>query len=65
LVGSGAGAGIGLMIVLAGSLIGVAGLMAYALPVIRGMEAHIPDWETETLHTADATEGAGSQVIVA
>lgn len=45
LVGSGAGAGIGLMIVLMGGVIVVGALVTYALPIVRRMEATIPDWE--------------------
>jgi MFS family permease len=56
LVGSGAGAGIGIMIVIAGVVVALLAAAAYALPMIRKMEATIPDWQmqqpVETAETA-------------
>lgn len=43
LVGSAKGAGIGLLIFLAGALVAVASLVYYAIPAVRRMEAPIPD----------------------
>jgi MFS transporter, DHA3 family, macrolide efflux protein len=45
LVGSGAGAGMGLMFGLAGILIAALAALCYAVPSVRRMEATIPDWQ--------------------
>ncbi|HUN09190.1 MAG TPA: MFS transporter [Aggregatilineales bacterium] len=47
LVGSGAGAGMGLMFGLAGILIAVLAAVCYAFPSVRRMEATIPDWQAD------------------
>lgn len=52
LVGSGAGAGMGLMMVFAGGVVALAAAVAYALPMIRTMEATIPDWQTDVVDEA-------------
>jgi len=49
LVGSGAGAGMGLMFGLAGILIAVLAAVCYAFPSVRRMEATIPDWQSPGL----------------
>jgi DHA3 family macrolide efflux protein-like MFS transporter len=45
LVGSDAGAGIGLIALICGTMITVIGLVFYAVPGIRNMEATLPDYE--------------------
>jgi hypothetical protein len=45
--GSGAGSGIGLMFALSGVLVIVIAAVAYALPLIRHMEASLPDFEPQ------------------
>ena len=45
LVGVGPGAGIGLMLVIAGAATGLLTLAVYALPAIRRLEATLPDYE--------------------
>lgn len=47
IVGSGLGAGIGLMFVISGAFIGIGALMIYGLPAIRAMEANLPDYVAE------------------
>ena len=45
LVGTHAGAGIGLMTVIAGVMVAITGLLFYAMPNMRGMEATLPDYK--------------------
>jgi MFS family permease len=47
LVGNTAGAGMGLIMVLAGSVLTVATLLVYAIPRVRHMEAEMPDYVPE------------------
>ncbi|MDX2140415.1 MAG: MFS transporter [Chloroflexota bacterium] len=54
LVGFGAGAGIGLMIVIAGAVMASLATAAYALPMIRTMEATIPDWQPASAPSEDS-----------
>jgi MFS family permease len=44
LVGNSAGAGMGLMIVIAGTTVALLSLITYAMPLIRNMEANLPDY---------------------
>jgi len=48
MVGAGHGAGIGLMLVIIGTLCGATSLIAYALPAIRRIEVILPDYEAAT-----------------
>ena len=45
LVGTGSGAGIGLMIVATGVVSAVAALACYAFPVVRNIEEILPDFD--------------------
>lgn len=47
LVGTGPGAGMGLMMVLAGAVGVILGLSGFIIPSIRNLEKLIPDCETE------------------
>ena len=47
LVGTGPGAGMGLMMVLAGAVAVILGLSGFIIPSIRNLEKLIPDCETE------------------
>jgi hypothetical protein len=46
LVGTGQGAGIGLMFVFAGALSALVGLGGYLVPRVRGVESALPDYDT-------------------
>ncbi len=58
LVGSGPGAGIGLMFVLAGLLQAAVGLGGYAFPAVRNAETLIPDHDEALTATEEAASGA-------
>lgn len=59
LVGSQSGSGIGLIMVLAGSLIAVVSLGMYALPAVRRMEATLPDYSPAVSQSAPQEDGSG------
>jgi DHA3 family macrolide efflux protein-like MFS transporter len=48
LVGTGEGAGMGLLFVFAGILTAIVALMAYLVPVVRDVETRLPDYEAAT-----------------
>ncbi len=62
LVGVGPGAGMGLILVLVGLLGATAGVVGYAMPAIRNVEAIMPDHDSvammEAMEAAGAAEGA-------
>ena len=45
LVGTGPGAGMGLMFVLAGAMAALIAVLAYAVPTLREVESRIPDYD--------------------
>lgn len=57
LVGSGPGAGIGLMIAISGALTLVMSLVMYSLPAVRMMEANLPDYVASPAAGDDDTAG--------
>ncbi len=61
LVGRQAGAGMGLMAVFAGLIIAVIGMAFYALPVLRRMEATLPDYKPVAVVASDP-EGAPGEM---
>ncbi len=56
LVGSGAGSGMGLLMLLAGFFITALSLVVYTLPAVRRIEANLPDYVPVTAEQAQATQ---------
>ncbi len=64
LVGSGAGAGLGLMFVLAGLLEAATGLRGYAFPAVRNVETLIPDHDAFAPGRVEAAEDGADELGV-
>ena len=66
LVGAEKGAGMGLLILLAGTIITVSCVLFYAWPAVRRMEAEIPDATTaDEASSEPQREGIGAQAVTA
>jgi hypothetical protein len=59
IVGTGLGAGMGLIMVVAGTLSLITTLIVYAIPMIRTLEATLPDYEA----VAQAEEPVGAPEV--
>jgi MFS family permease len=65
LVGSSTGAGMGLLMVVSGSIVAVTALLVYALPGVRRLEANLPDYVTPQAADAPADERTGDVPAIA
>jgi MFS family permease len=61
LVGSAPGSGMGLLIVIGGLLTAITSLIVYTLPVIRNVEANLPDYEAKSDDSAPADSSPAAE----